>query len=60
MNVSAPLRRLKERELRPAALSSATPVSTWAVVGPRNCGYSRSITVTSGQPEPQLISRNRP
>ena len=31
-----------------------------AVVGPQNCGYSRSATVPSGQSNPQLVSRNRP
>jgi hypothetical protein len=57
MTVSAPLRRLKGAPaLQPAALSSATLVIAGAVLGPRNCGYSRSTTVTSGQSEPQLNS----
>jgi hypothetical protein len=57
MSVPAPLRQLKgPPALRPAALSSAMLVVTWGVLGPRNCGYSRSITVPSGQPEPQLNS----
>jgi len=33
-----------------------TATTPGAVVGPRNCGYSRSITVTSGHSEPQLNS----
>jgi len=35
-------------------------MSVWAVVGPRHSGQQRSTTVPSGQPNLQLVSRNRP
>jgi hypothetical protein len=38
----------------------AAPPCAGAVVGPRHSGQQRSITVPSGQPQPQLDSRNRP
>ena len=38
----------------------ALAVEDGAVLGPRASGQQRSTTMLSGQPQPQLVSRNRP